>query len=63
MSPSIRRVVLCLALACLAWAGPGPLVAQGAGEARIAPDSITELRAWDAADRCHARRPASSASA
>jgi bacillolysin len=48
MFPSIKRIVLLLALACLAWAGPGPLVAQGARQARIAPDSITELRAWDA---------------
>ena len=42
-----RRVILFLALACLAGAEPVPLVAQGAGLARIAPDSITELRAWD----------------
>jgi len=43
-----RRIVLFLGLACLAGAEAGPLVAQGARLARIAPDSITELRAWDA---------------
>jgi bacillolysin len=46
MSPQIRRVILCFALVTLPWAGP--LVAQHARVARIAPGSLTDLRAWDA---------------
>jgi bacillolysin len=42
-----RFVILCLALACVSGAQPERLAAQGAGLARIVPDSITELRAWD----------------
>jgi bacillolysin len=48
MAPQIRRVILCFALVTLAWAEPSPLVAQHARVARIAPGSLTELRAWDA---------------
>jgi bacillolysin len=48
MSPQIRRVILCFALVILPWAEPTPLVAQHARVARIAPGSLTELRAWDA---------------
>jgi bacillolysin len=42
-----RVVLLCLALTCVSGAQPESLVAQGAGLARIVPDSLTELRAWD----------------
>jgi thermolysin len=48
MVPNVRHVLLCLILVCLAWAEPRPLVAQQARLARVAPGSLTELRAWDA---------------
>jgi thermolysin len=48
MLPNLRRIALCLALLCLAWGEPGQLAAQHARLARIAPDSLSELRAWDA---------------
>lgn len=48
MAPEIRHVILCLGLVTVVGAEPQLLYAQHARVARIAPGSITELRAWDA---------------